>query len=130
MSERDPGSAHQDDLPWTDVPADSDVVPGTEEPDPAEVEGDEGEEVDVSYPGSRDPADKYRRDTLDQRLAEEEPDRVPREQDAEAGEFQAPESGDDDISVERGEADQAEASDAGNEAAEDAAVHIDEGGRA
>jgi hypothetical protein len=81
------------------VPADSDVVPGTEEPDPAEVEGDEGEEVDVSHPPIPDASLKYQRETLDQRLAEEEPDRASREED--------PGAGDDD-----------------DESAEEAAVHI------
>jgi len=47
------------DLPWNDEPADRDVVPGTEEPDPAEVEGDEGDEVDVSHGSSPDIAAKY-----------------------------------------------------------------------
>lgn len=126
MAGRDPETTHPEDLPWNDVPADSDVVFGSEQPDPAEVEGDEGEEVDVSRPASLDPADAYRRDTLDQRLAEEEPDRAlqEQEQEPEAGEFQAPESGDDDIALETGEADQAEPGAAGGAAAEDAAVHI------
>lgn len=124
MAGRDPNTAHPEDLPWNDVPADSDVVFGTEEPDPAEVEGDEGEEVDVSRPSSPDPAAKYRRDTLDQRLAEEEPDRAAHEQEPEAGELQAPESGADDVLVDSGEADQAEPAEVSDEAAEDAAVHV------
>ncbi|HEY7927701.1 MAG: hypothetical protein ACHQ06_00725 [Candidatus Dormibacteria bacterium] len=123
MAGRDPTTSHPEDLPWNDVPADSDVVLGTEEPDPAEVEGDEGEEVDVSRPARLD-ADEYRRDTLDQRLAEEEPDRAAQQQEPEPGEFQAPESGSDDLALETGEADQAEPGEAGGEAAEDAAVHI------
>jgi hypothetical protein len=126
MAGRDPQTTHPEDLPWNDVPADSDVVVGTEEPDPAEVEGDEGEEVDVSRPASPDPSAEYRRETLDQRLAEEEPDRVAQEQEPEAGEFQAPESGASDLSAEAGEADQAEPGEAGAEAAEDAAVHVSE----
>lgn len=69
------------DAPWNDSPADSDVVPGTEEPDPAEVEGDEGEEHDVSHPPSPDPALKYRQDTLDERLSEEVPDGAAAEED-------------------------------------------------
>jgi len=40
---------------------------------------------------------KYRRDTLDERLREEEPDRAALSQEPEAGELQAPEAGDDDI---------------------------------
>jgi hypothetical protein len=124
MAGRDPQTTHPEDLPWNDVPADSDVVIGTEEPDPAEVEGDEGEEVDVSRPAPIDPSAEYRQETLDQRLAEEEPDRAVQEQEPEAGEFQAPESGADDLSAEAGEPDQAEPGEAGDEPAEDAAVHV------
>jgi hypothetical protein len=126
MAGREPDTEHPEDLPWNDIPADSDVVFGTEEPDPAEVEGDEGEEVDVSRPSSPDSAAKYQRDTLDQRLAEEEPDRAAQEQAPEAGELQAAESGADDVSVDSGEADQTEPGDVGDEAAEDAAVHMRE----
>ena len=124
MAGRDPQTTHPEDLPWNDVPAYFDVALGTEEPDPAEVEGDEGEEVDVSRPAPIDPSAEYRQETLDQRLAEEEPDRAVQEQEPEAGEFQAPESGADDLSAEAGEPDQAEPGEAGDEAAEDAAVHV------
>jgi hypothetical protein len=124
MAGREPGSEHPEDLPWNDVPADSDVVFGTEEPDPAEVEGDEGEEVDVSRPASPDSGAKYRRDTLDERLAEEEPDAAVLEQQPEAGELQAPESGADDVVVDTGEPDQTEPGEDAAEAAEDAAVHV------
>jgi hypothetical protein len=124
MAGRDPETTHPEDLPWNDVPADTDVVSGAGEPDPAEVEGDEGEEADVSRPASLDPAAEYRQDTLDQRLAEEEPDRAAQEQEPEAGEFQAPEGGASDLSLEAGESDQAEPGEAGVEAAEDAAVHV------
>jgi hypothetical protein len=112
------------DAPWNDVPADSDVVPGTEEPDPAEVEGDEGDEVDVSRPPVPDIADKYHRDTLDERLAEEEPDRATHEQDAEAGGIQAlTGDDDDDLSVDLGERDDDDGED-DDESAEEAAIHI------
>jgi hypothetical protein len=124
MAGRDPETTHPEDLPWNDVPADTDVVSAAGEPDPAEVEGDEGEEVDVSRPASLDPAAEYRRDTLDQRLAEEEPDRAMEEQEPEAGELQAPEGGASDLSADVGEPDQAEPGEAGVEAAEDAAVHV------
>jgi hypothetical protein len=123
MSERHPRNTPAGDLPWNDVPADSDVVPGTEEPDPGEVEGDEGDEVDVSHPPIPDPSLKYQRETLDQRLAEEVPDRATREEDPVAGEFQAAESGEDDLSLELGESDEPDVSDGEDEAAEDAAVH-------
>ncbi len=121
MSDRDPSNVPPGDLPWNDVPADSDVVPGTEEPDPAEVEGDEGEEVDVSHPPAADIAAQYHQDTLDERLAEEIPDRTLTEADPEAGELMAAESGEDDMLLGLGEPD---AGDEGDLAAEDAAVHI------
>ena len=120
---------HPEDLPWNDVPADSSVVIGSEEPDPAEVEGDEGEEVDVSHPGVRDP-DEYHRDTLDERLAEEEPDRAVQVQADEVDDLMAPEAGSDDLFTERGEPDQAEPADVDDADAEDAAVHVRDDGRA
>src|ERR1700716_2541220 len=124
MSERYPGNVPAGDLPWHDAPADSDVVPGTEEPDPAEVEGDEGEEVDVSHPPTPDISAKYRRESLDERLAEEVPDRASREQDPEARELQSPESGEDDLSLDQGEREEPEAWDDDDQAAEEAAVHV------
>jgi hypothetical protein len=123
MSERHESNGRSEDLPWHDVPADSDVVPGTEEPDPAEVEGDEGDEVDVSHPPIPDISAQYHRDTLDERLSEEEPDRELTGQDSEARGIQAAESGEDDVTLELGEADQDDGDD-DDEAAEDAAVHI------
>lgn len=74
MTEQRPG-ARPDDAPWNDSPADSDHAdPEALEPAPAEVVGDEdGDDLrDVSHPGLHDP---YHRDTLDERLAEELPDR-------------------------------------------------------
>lgn len=109
------------DEPWNDVPADSDVVPGTEEPDPAEVEGEEGEEHDVSHRSS--PDDPNRQDTLDERLAEEVPDRVAAVQDPEPAGIEAPEGGQDDVSLEEGEWDDNEDTDE-DRPAEEAAVHI------
>ena len=92
----------ESDLPWNDVPADNDVRPGDEEPDPAEVVGTEDDEAvqDLARPPYPDPSREYRRDTLDERLAEEVPDRLPDEDQApEAGELQAPEAGQDDLDV-------------------------------
>src|SRR4029077_4041406 len=103
MSDRSPTNVPAGDLPWNDVPADSDVVPGTEEPDPAEVEGDEGDEVDVSHPPVPDISLKYQQETLDERLAEEVPDRTPLEQDPAAGELQGGAGGGDDLAAEFGE---------------------------
>lgn len=85
-------SDHPEDLPWNDVGADSDVFPNSEEPDPAEVEGDEDDpaERDTSY-RERRPGEDVHRDTLDERLREEVPDRAVEEQEPEAPEFAAPE---------------------------------------
>jgi hypothetical protein len=120
-----PDREHPEDLPWNDVPADSDVVVGSEEPDPAEVEGDEGEEVDVSRRGQPTAEDSYHRDTLDQRLAAEEPDRALSAGDPEAGEIQASEPGQDGVALDRGEPDSdQDLYRAGNEPAEESAIHI------
>lgn len=120
-----PDREHPEDLPWNDVPADSDVVVGSEEPDPAEVEGDEGEEVDVSRRGPPTARDSNRRDTLDERLAEEEPDRALSAADPEAGDIQAAEPGQDGVALDPGEPDLDQALDrAGDEAAEESAIHV------
>jgi len=114
-----------EDLPWNDAPADEDLPAGAEEPAPAEVIGDEDDDAtkDIASPRIPDPVDKYIRDTLDQRLAEEEPDRAASRSDPEAGELVDPRTGGGD--VRQGEADQwdgtAPAEDAG---AEDAAIHV------
>jgi hypothetical protein len=111
------------DAPWLDEPADSDVIPGTEEPEPAEVVGDEGDEHDIATPRIDESRDSYQRDTLDERLAEEEPEaRLRGEPDAEAGALVAPIDADDDSSLEE---DDADADDEVEDLpAEDAAVHI------
>src|SRR5205807_10582693 len=87
-------SEHPEDLPWNDVPADSDVVAGSEEPDPAEVVGDEDDPAkrDLAARRRLDQQTEYTQDTLDQRLAEEEPDVAARTAPKERGEIQAPES--------------------------------------
>jgi hypothetical protein len=124
MSDRSQAGPHPEDLPWNGVPADSDVVYGTEEPDPAEVEGDAGAEVDVSRPLSPDSSAKYGRDTLDERLSEEEPEVGSRAQ-ARIGDIQAPESDEDDITLNVGERDDgAESGSVEEPAAEEAALHI------
>ena len=124
MTDRDPRNVPPEDLPWNDVAADSDVPSGSEEPEPAEVEGDEGEEVDASRRRSVLPDDENRRETLDERLAEEEPERLGGGQDPAAGEIVAAEleGGDDELSLGLGERDEDEFD--GEEAAEDAAIHV------
>jgi hypothetical protein len=118
---------HPEDLPWNDTPADSDAPLGSGEPDPAEVTGDEDDPAlhDASLAGRLHDVDEYRRDTLDERLSEEEPDGAELSQKPEAGDLQAPEAGDDDIAVTRSERDAWESpEDDDDESAEEAAVHV------
>ena len=117
---------HPEDLPSNDAPADSDAPFGDGEPDPAEVTGDEDDPAirDASLAGRLHDVDEYRRETLDERLGEEEPDRAAQAQEPEAGELQAPESGDDDIALLRGEPDRMDSFGDDDESAEDAAVHV------
>jgi hypothetical protein len=113
----------EEDLPWNDVPADSDVIPGTEEPDPAEVMGDEDDaaKVDISHPPIPDSSEKYRRESLDERLSEEVPDRSLQEQEPQArGVVSASDEGDTDL----GELSEDDDWDDDSEAAEEEAVHI------
>jgi hypothetical protein len=111
------------DAPWLDVPADSDVIPGTEEPDPAEVVGEDGDERDLASARLDEPFDPYQRDTLDERLAEEEPEATLRGiPAAQAGELVAPEDAGDEVTLAEDDPDaDDEVVDLG---AEDAAVHI------
>jgi hypothetical protein len=124
IEERTMPQRHGDDLPWNDVAADSDTMSTDPEPDPAEVVGDEDDVEDLASHRVPDPYEKYRPESLDQRLSEEEPEAALRlAEDAEAGELQAPEGGGDE--VDRGEDDpigpEGEIDDA---AAEDAALHV------
>jgi hypothetical protein len=118
---------HPEDLPWNDTPADSDAPLGSGEPDPAEVTGDEDDPAlhDASLAGRLHDVDEYRRDTLDERLSEEEPDRAELSQEPETGDLQAPEAGDDDIAVTRSERDAWESpEDDDDDSAEEAAMHV------
>jgi hypothetical protein len=123
MSNDSPDRRTAPDSPSRDALEDSDAIPESEEPDPAEVVGEEGNERDRTRPPFQEPLDLFQHDTLDERLAEEEPEAVLRgSPDEEAGGLQAPERGGDDVVT--GEAD----ADPDEPAAEDAAVHIrDEG---
>ena len=126
MSERFPRNVPEGDLPWNDVPADSDVIRGTEEPDPAEVEGDEDDDarVDASHAPTPDPYLKYQRESLDKRLSEELPDRPAHAQDREARGIQAALSDEDDDTLDLAESDDDDWDDDADEAAEEAAIHI------
>jgi len=127
MSSQTPDHSTATDAPWRDSPADSDAIPGTEEPEPAEVVGEDGDEHDLASPRLREPDNIYQHDTLDERLAEEVPEAALHgSPDAEAGQFQAPEHGGDDLVA--GEADFDPDDDSDELGAEDAAIHIrDEG---
>ena len=117
---------HPEDLPWNDAPADSDAPLGRGDPDPAEVSGDEDDPAirDSSLAGRLHDVDEYRRETLDERLSEEEPDRAAQSEEPEAGALQAPESGDDDIALLAGEPDQLDSVEPEDESAEEAAMHV------
>jgi hypothetical protein len=122
MSDRDPSGSHPEDMPWNDVPADDDVIPGTEEPDPAEVTGseDDDSERDSAAHQAPDPSDKYRRESLDERLAEEQPDRA--ERPAGAGGVQVYDADTDDDAG-RAEGDDDDPT-GGDQSAEEAAIHL------
>ena len=122
MHERRNHGQHPEDLPWNDVPADSDVIPGTEEPPPAEVVGDDNEEYDQATPRPLASDETYHRDTLNERLAEEEPEsRLGPTADRDS-EYQSAEP---DGSVLVAElADAEEAGGSAGLAAEDAAIHV------
>src|SRR5258708_5438345 len=112
---------HPEDMPWNDAPADSEMPPGTEEPEPAEVVGDEGEEVDSAEPRVPDPYEKYRQEGLDQRLKEEELDRgAGASADDEAGGLIDPELGGEAVY----QADALDDEDDDEPAAEEAAIHV------
>ena len=117
---------HPEDLPWNDVPADSDVV-GEEEPDPAEVVGDEDDPAQRDLAAARvlNKRTEYTQDTLDQRLAEEEPDVAAQSAEKQrGGEIQAPEAGDDDLTLDLGEPDFEDPAGPLAEPAEEDAVRI------
>jgi hypothetical protein len=121
MSQQD----RPEDLPWNDVPADDDLPGGVEEPAPAEVVGDEDDPAltDQSTRRIPDPAEKYVPDTLDQRLAEEVPDRIVALPDDAAGELVDPRVGGGDVrQAERDEYDGTAPDE--EPAAEDAAIHV------
>ena len=112
---------HPEDLPWNDAPADSETPPGSEEPEPAEVEGGEGEESDTSSPRVPDPYEKYQQDSLDVRLAEEEPDKAAgASPDDLAGGLVDPDQGGGEVY----QAEEAEADDVDEPGAEEAAIHV------
>lgn len=111
----------EQDMPWNDVPADDDAPLGAIEPDPAEVLQDEDGEPTRDLEATRE-HDPYRRDTLDERLSEEEPE-APRGVRGEAAGVQVIDPGGAGGDAELGEPDD-EFAPGQEPAAEDAAVHI------
>jgi hypothetical protein len=69
---------HPEDLPSSDSPSGSDADLDGDEPAPAEVVGTEDDpaQLDLSLDPRLENVDEYRRETLDERLHEEEPDRA------------------------------------------------------
>lgn len=112
--------SNQRDLPSADAPDDEDFGPQALAPDPAEIVGEDDAPRDLA---ARETNDPNVRETLDERLAEEEPDRPVRKGPDDAVQLIL---GDDGRDV---EADTAEGDDDGDQSelgAEEAAVHIED----
>lgn len=118
---------HREDEPWNDVAADSGTMAVDPEPDPAEVIGDEDDEAVRDEAAHRvpDPYEKYHQESLDRRLAEEEPEATLRSpEDPESGELETAVDEDDDVGPgERDGLDLGEANE-DDEDAEDEAIHV------
>jgi hypothetical protein len=113
--------ANATDLPSNDSPADDDIIPGATEPDPAEVVGGDDDPSDLAGRPINDP---NVRETLDERLAEEEPDRPVRQGPDESVQLILGDEGDD-VEADHSEGD--EDDDAQNDLGdEEAAVHIED----
>jgi len=113
--------SNQRDLPSDDSPDDDAIIPGASEPDPAEVVGSDDSPRDLAAHEFNDP---NVRETLDERLAEEEPDRPERSHSQDAVQLIL---GDDGVDM---DADTAEGDDDGDDdgglGTEEAAVHIED----
>jgi len=120
---------HPEDLPWNDQPDDENALPGVDdEPSPAEVSGDEDDDAkrDDSLPRTLTAEDEYRRETLDERLAEEEPDVAEHADDPQAPNLLAPEpSGDRDYEGAASEPDRDDAARPRLDTAEEDAVRLE-----
>jgi len=119
MSIDDPNN----DLPSDDEPDDDAIIPDAMEPDPAEVVGDEDDAArrDLAAHRINDP---NVRESLDERLSEEDPDRPAHRKSGDAVQVIADDDGADI------EADEAESEDEDDDqsdlGAEEAAVHIED----
>jgi hypothetical protein len=92
MDQRSGSGRSDEDMPWNDAPPGSDAFPGYEEPDPAEVVGDEDAPRDISL---RQRLDLGEADALEGRLRAEVPDRI--SDNARAGMELAEEDGEQEI---------------------------------
>ena len=104
------------DLPWNDAPDDDAVVPGGTEPEPAEVVGSDEHPRDLA---ARPIPDPNTRETLEERLAEEEPDRPVTRASGDAVRLIDDEDGDD-----QAEPDADDEDDDSDLSAEEAAIHL------
>jgi len=119
MGRRSGAGPTDEDMPWNDAPADSGALPGYEEPDPAEVLGDEHNPRDVTLHRRLELGEA---DTLEERLGAEVPDRIGAQ--VRAGTELAEEDGEEHepyASIDR------EANEDGDLPAEEAAVNPDRG---
>jgi hypothetical protein len=112
-------NANTGDLPSDDAPDDDDIVPGATEPDPAEVVGSDDAPRDLTARRINDP---NVRESLDERLSEEEPDKPVRAEPDDAVQLIL---GEDDEDADEAEGDD-DADVQGDLGAEEAAVHIDD----
>ncbi len=120
MSTDDPNARN---LPSDDVPDDDAIIPGAMEPDPAEVVGSDDNPRDLAVHEFNDP---NVRETLDERLAEEEPDRPVRRGPDGAVQVISDDDGDE-VDADEAERDDDEDEDRGDDlGAEEAAVHIED----
>ncbi|MBV8445387.1 MAG: hypothetical protein JOZ92_05660 [Candidatus Dormibacteraeota bacterium] len=124
MGDRDAGP-HPEDLPWNDEPDDPMAWAAGHEPEPAEVDGDDGEEEDRSQLPIDD-SDLNRRQTLDERLRAEVPDRVRREQSRQSWQtLQEGETGEGDVEEAEPDRDAIYSEEEEDDLpAEEAAIHI------
>lgn len=114
-------NANARDLPWNDSPADDAIIPGATEPDPAEVVGSDDDPSDLAGRPINDP---NVRESLDERLAEEEPDTPVRTGPDDAVQLILGDAGADmDADQAEGDDDDDDQSELG---AEEAAVHIED----
>jgi hypothetical protein len=112
--------SNERDLPSDDSPDDDALVPGAVEPDPAEVVGSDESPLDLA---AHEFNDTNVRETLDERLAEEEPDRPAHGRSDGAVQLILGDDGAD-VDADSADGDDDEGDDGGL-GAEEAAVHID-----